>query len=228
MPWPAGRKGREREVEAARDGTRRREAVVFLRREEMWKAEPRGPRVMLRSRSAPLSSLGQVCNLGNPVGSLLFSSPFFPCCHFTLFSLFMSSLFFLQFFLFLFSLTDPPPPRLSSFLFPFYLPASLSPLFHSLPLSLISLIPFPPPPSVSFTQHFCSLSIEQGVRERAPRQRQGPSNFPPDSNLCDQTPQISMLIFPAVGGFGLSWGLGTTSYFFLASGKVLLKPPWVV
>lgn len=36
MPWPAGRKGREREVEAAKGGTRRGEAVVFLRREEMW------------------------------------------------------------------------------------------------------------------------------------------------------------------------------------------------
>lgn len=131
VPWPAGRKGREREVEAARDGTRRREAVVFLRREEMWKAEPRGPRVMLRSRSAPLSSLGQVCNLGNPVGSLLFSSPFFPCCHFTLFSLFMSSLFFLQFFLFLFSLTDPPPPGCLPFSF-HSIYQLLSPLYFTL------------------------------------------------------------------------------------------------
>lgn len=70
----------------------RGEAVVFLRRKEMWKEEPRSPRVMLGSRSAPLSSLDQVYNLGNPVGGLLFPSPFFPSCYFTLFPVFMSPL----------------------------------------------------------------------------------------------------------------------------------------
>lgn len=166
----ASRKGREREVEAA--GMGRGEAVVFLRREEMWKAEPRGPRVRLGSRSAPLSSLGQVCNLGNPVGGLLFPAPFFPSCHFMLFSLFYV-FSFPQFFLFLFSLTDSLPQVV--FLSLSILSTSFPPFISFSPPP--THFPYPiPSPSLSFhlSNTFAASALNRVPGRGAPCLGKGP------------------------------------------------------
>lgn len=154
--------------------------------------------------------------------SLCFFAPF---CFLPLLVSFLSSpLYFLYWlcflsvfqFLFLLSLKAFSLPLSVSFSVSLLSTAFLSFSFFPSPFSLFfhSFLPathFPscpsslPPPSVSFIHHFCSISIEQGARERGSVRRQGSPNFPPGPNLCSEIPCISILFFP-VSGMGLSWG----------------------
>lgn len=121
-----------------------------------------GSGVMLGSQGAPLSSLGKVCNLGNPSAA---SSCLFTPLSFLLLRSFLGSFFspsplpiFLSpcflVFLFLPALGKSPPFSFSFFLFSFSPPLpffffSLPPFFYSPSLPLTPLSPHPFCPSLS-------------------------------------------------------------------------------
>lgn len=116
---------------------------------ERWAAELQGPGAMLGSQGAPLSSLGKVCNLGNPPwppppASCLPSLFFLSCpTSGSFFSISFAGVSFSLFSSFSVSSSSPQklPPTPSGFLF---LPSSFSP--PSLSFSLFS--PFPLSPSL--------------------------------------------------------------------------------